>query len=39
MELLDGPELFESMYHEDPEGTRLSTLQGVDDMLKVRRVY
>ena len=38
MELLNGPHLFDSMYLEDPEGTKLSTLPGVDDMLRVRKL-
>ena len=35
MEFLNGPYLFDSMYTEDPEGTKLSQLPGVEDMLKV----
>ncbi|KAM8960281.1 dynein regulatory complex subunit 3 [Pelodytes ibericus] len=33
VEFLDGPFLFESMYAEDPEGTKLSSLPGVSELM------
>ena len=36
VEFLDGSQLFDSMYIEDPEGSKLSQLPGIEDMLKVR---
>jgi len=39
VEFLNGSHLFDAMYSEDPEGTKLSQLPGVEDMLKVRLVF
>ncbi|XP_070188419.1 dynein regulatory complex subunit 3-like [Littorina saxatilis] len=35
VELLNGPELFDSMYSEDPEGLKLKQMPGVDEILVV----